>query len=237
MATHPTPDRPDSAIGEHAGARKQLETEYAVIGLNRLGASLARRLEAMGRTVLGIDENMGRVQEMAGAITRAVAPDATDEDALREIDITAFHTVIVAVENDFEGATLITASLKKMGIPMAIRQANTNRHRDLLLRVGADRVILPYEDSGERLAEELVNPGMLERMRLEPDQSLVKVLCPESLVGKAAADQDARHVTLVLILRGDDRILAPDASTRIAAGDVLFIAGDSRPLRSLLEAA
>jgi trk system potassium uptake protein len=216
-------------------ARKQIETEYAVIGLNRLGASLARRLEAMGRTVVGIDENMGRVQELADEITRAVALDATDEDALREIDITAFQTVIVAVENDFEGATLITASLKKMGIPMVISQANTNRHRDVLLRVGADQVILPYEDSGERLAEELVNPGMLERMSLGADQSLVKVICPDGLVGKATADLDARHVTLVLILRGEELILAPDASTRIAAGDVLFVAGESRPLRNLLE--
>lgn len=217
--------------------KRQVETEYVVIGLNRLGASLARRLEAMGASVLGIDENMSRVQDLADEISRAVALDATDEDALREVDITAFKTVIVAVENDFEGATLITASLKKMGIPTVISQANTDRHRDVLLAVGADRVILPYEDSGKRLAEELVNPGLLERMSLGPDQSIVKVRCPAGLAGKQAGDLEAKHVTLVLIVRGNELILAPDATTNIAAGDLLFVAGETRPLRQLLEQA
>ena len=56
----------------------QSEKEFAVIGLGRFGGSLARRLEAMGHTVLGVDIDMARVQEIADDITSAVALDATD---------------------------------------------------------------------------------------------------------------------------------------------------------------
>ena len=43
--------------------RGQPEKEFAVIGLGRFGGSLARRLEGMGHTVLGVDIDMARVQE------------------------------------------------------------------------------------------------------------------------------------------------------------------------------
>ena len=46
-------------------SRKQVEKEFAVIGLGRFGGSLARRLEGMGHTVLGVDSDMARVQEIA----------------------------------------------------------------------------------------------------------------------------------------------------------------------------
>ena len=56
------------------GGKGQATKEFAVIGLGHFGVSLARRLEAMGHTVLGIDSDMARVQaiadmtEMAGVI-------------------------------------------------------------------------------------------------------------------------------------------------------------------------
>ncbi len=68
--------------------RGQTEKEFAVIGLGRFGASLARRLEAMGHIVLGVDRDMARVHAIADDITSTVALDATHEDALQEVDIT-----------------------------------------------------------------------------------------------------------------------------------------------------
>jgi len=49
----------------------QAKKEFAVIGLGHFGASLARRLEAMGHTVLGIDSDGARVtgvRTAAGAL-------------------------------------------------------------------------------------------------------------------------------------------------------------------------
>ena len=63
-------------------AKGQSEKEFAVIGLGRFGASLARRLETMGHTVLGVDGDLARVQAISDDITSAVAIDVTNEDAL-----------------------------------------------------------------------------------------------------------------------------------------------------------
>ena len=98
--------------------------------------------------MLGIDIDPRLVKEIADEITEAVVLDATDEEALRQVDITAFQTVVVTISDNFEANALITSTLKQLGIPNVISVSNTDRHREILLRIGADRVILPEEESG-----------------------------------------------------------------------------------------
>ena len=127
------------------------QQEYAVIGLGGFGGTLARRLEAMGHMVLGVDSNVARVQDIADEITSAVALDATIEDALQEVDITAFDTVVVALGHAFEASALVTSYLKEVGIRRVICTTETRRHQKILLRIGA-----PH---GGREREERDGPG------------------------------------------------------------------------------
>jgi trk system potassium uptake protein TrkA len=211
-----------------------VEKEFAVIGLGRFGASLARRLGAMGHLVLGVDRDIARVQDLSDEISSAIALDATFGDALQEVDIAAFGTVIVAIGEDFEASALVTAYLKDLGISQVICLAQTRRHRDILFRIGADQVIVPDEDSGVRLAEVLAAPGMLERVALDTDNSLVEFKAPTSLVGQPATSLSRYDVRVLLIQRQGRLIPCPGAETRLEAGDTLFTVG----LRQkLLEAA
>jgi trk system potassium uptake protein TrkA len=199
--------------------------EFAVIGLGRFGASLARRLEEMGHIVLGVDRDMARVQAIADDITSAIALDATNEDALQEVDITSFSTVVVGIGDDFESSALITATLKSLGIPRVICLAETGRHRDLLLRIGADQVILSDEDSGVRLAETLSAPNLLERVLLDADHSLTEFKAPGSLVGQPVGSLARYDVTVVLIQRQQRLLPCPGAETRLEQDDTIFAVG------------
>jgi trk system potassium uptake protein TrkA len=210
--------------------KKNKEKEFAIIGLGRFGRSLARRLETLGHPVLGIDIDPRSIKNLADEIAEAVLLDATDEDALRQIDITAFRTVVVAVTGNFEANALITSTLKKLGIPRVISESNSERHREILLRIGADRVILPDEESGFQLAEELSIPGMLDTLRLSQDYSLIEIKTPTGLIGKGLDACERYEVVVVLILRGDDLIINPDQSTRFLPDDILVLVGEKRQL-------
>jgi trk system potassium uptake protein TrkA len=212
----------------------QAEKEFAVIGLGSFGASLARRLEEMGHVVLGVDSDMAHVQAIADDITSAVALDATNEDALQEVDITSFNTVVVAIGDDFESSALITATLKGLGIPRVICLSQTARHRDLLLRIGANQVILSDEESGVRLAETLSAPHMLERVLLDADHSLTEFRVPGSLVGEPVGNLRHYDVTVVLIQRQQTLLPCPDAQTRLEQDDTFFAVG---PREQLLQIA
>jgi trk system potassium uptake protein TrkA len=211
-------------------AKGQPEREFAVIGLGHFGASLARRLEAMGHVVLGVDSDMARVQAIADDITSAVALDVTNEDALQEVDIASFGVVIIAMGDDFEASALIAAYLKGQGIARVICLAETARHRDILLRIGADQVILSDEDSGVRLAETLAAPTMLERVLLDADHSLAELKTPASLVTQPVSNL-ARHDVSVLLIQGQDRLVpCPSPETRLEQGDTLFVVGQRAKL-------
>jgi trk system potassium uptake protein len=206
------------------------DKEFAIIGLGRFGSSLARHLETLGHSILGIDIDPHLVKEISEDITEAVVLDATDEDALREVDITSFQTVVVSISGNFENNAIITSTLKKLGIPHVISESNTSRHRDILLRIGADRVILPHEESGYQLAEELSIPGMLEIMHLSPDYSLIEIKTPQGLVGKGIDKCDDFGVILVLMLRGDELIINPDQTTRFSPEDIIVLVGEKHNL-------
>jgi len=214
--------------------RKDKQNEFAVIGLGRFGASLARRLESMGHIVLGIDRDMARVQEISDDITSAVTLDATIEAALEEVDIASFGTVIVAIGDDFEANALVSAYLKGQGIPRVIALAQTSRHRDLLLRIGADQVILSDEDSGTRLAETLATPNMMERVVLDASHSLTELKVPASLVGQPVTVLGQYGITVLVIQRPDYVLPQPGAETRMEQGDTIFAVG---PREKLLEVA
>jgi trk/ktr system potassium uptake protein len=204
--------------------------EIAIIGLGRFGSTLARRLESLGHPVLGIDNDPAMVKELADEITEAVILDATDEDALRQVDITAFRTVVVAISRNFEANALITSTLKKWGVANVISQSNTDRHREILSRIGADRVILPDEASGYRLADELSIPGMLEQLHLSQDYSLIEIRSPQSIVGQGIEACEPYQVIVLLILRGNDLIINPDQTTRFLPEDILLLVGEKRQL-------
>ncbi len=214
-------------------ARRPSESEFAVIGLGRFGASLARRLDAMGHLVLGVDSDMARVQDIADDITSAIALDVTDEDALQEVDIASFGTVIIAVEDDFEATALITAYLEGLGIERVICLAGTRRHRDILTRIGADQVLLSDEDSGVRLAETLATPNMIERALLDADHSLVEMKAPSSLVTQPVSDLANQDVSVLLIRWRDQLIPCPTGETRLEQDDTLFVVGEREKLLDL----
>lgn len=210
--------------------KKIKDNEFAIIGLGRFGGSLARRLETLGHPVLGIDIDPRIVKEIADELTEAVVLDAMDEEALQQVDITAFQTVVVAISDNFEANALITSTLKGLGIPHVISESNSRRHREILLRIGADRVILPKEESGYQVADELSIPGMLERLHLSQDFSLIEIKIPRALVGKGIEVCEPYEVNIVLILRGDELILNPDRSAQFSPEDILVLVGEKRRL-------
>jgi trk system potassium uptake protein TrkA len=215
--------------------RRRRQTEYAIIGLGRFGASLANALMESGNNVLGIDNDPQLVQRISDEITHAAILDATDEEALREIDITSFDTVIVAIGADFESNLLTTVALKSLGVRHVISKAVTRRQREILLRVGADRVVQPEFDAGRRLAEELMAPTVLERVHLGPNFSVVELQTPGTLSQQTLAQLDLRArlgVTVLVIKRDDQLIVSPPADTVLLDGDLLLVLGENDALQA-----
>ena len=211
-------------------ARKQNNIDIAVIGLGRFGSSLALRLTALGNHVLGCDRDPETVKALADDIAEAVILDAQDEDALQMVGITSFNTVVVALSHDFEYNALVTASLKKMGVPHVISVADSQRHREILTAIGADRVILPQEEAASQLAEEFSAPGILEILNLDPVYRLIEIKTPAGLNGKPFQLATKFDISLLLIIREGDLIVSPEDSIILNKEDILVLVGQQKNL-------
>jgi len=202
--------------------------EFIVIGLGRFGTSLAMTLNAYGHDVLAIDSDPKRVQQVSQVLPHVIQLDATNIEALREVGSEAFDTGVVCIGNDLEANLLATVSLSKLGVRRVIAKARTTTQHDILLKVGADEVVLPEHEAGVRLARKLAAVDFVDFMELTEDTGVVEIVTPEQFVGKSLRETEIRQrykLTIVAIRRGEAVIISPGASEVIQEDDILVVLG------------
>lgn len=219
--------------------------DFAVIGLGRFGMSICQTLRELGHSVLGIDRDMKRVQEMRPFVTDAVQLDATDEEALRGIDITSYNAVVVAIGVDLESSILVTLVLKEIGAKRVLAKAGSGLQQRVLTKVGADMVVFPEEEGGYRLAHSLVYPAINDFIDLGEDFLILEVAAKPEWRGKSLAElglagsprkeagSDYQGLQVQIIRRGRRLICGPDPEERLEAGDVLAVVGKHKDLEVL----
>ena len=203
--------------------------QYAVIGLGRFGTSIARRLYEAGQEVLGIDVNEERVEDAELFVTHAVVADTTEEKALTSIGISNFDCAIVAIGNDMQSSILTVSLLKELGIKKVIAKALGKRHGQVLEKVGADWIIYPERDMGERVANQLLSPNMLNYIELSKEHSIEEIMIPSKMAEKSLRDLDIRanyNVSVIAIVREGEIIISPSPDQIIHKEDLLVMIGN-----------
>lgn len=217
-------------------SRKEHINEYAVIGLGRFGRSLASDLTRRGASVLGIDRDAELVQRYADEITDTAILDSTDEAALREVDLMSYKTVVVAIGNNFEASLITTSILKSFGVPTVIAKAQTRRQKDILLRMGANRVVLPEYEAGQLLAHELTHPGVIDQFDLGPGYTISELTLPPRWAGLALSDVGLRAkygATALVVKRGNDVNVVPPSGFVLEASDIVVIVGTHKAIEEI----
>lgn len=210
--------------------------QFAVIGLGRFGSSLAGTLVKMGHEVLAIDSDEKKVEELADVVTQAVQADALEESSLKSLGISNFDVVVVAIGQDIQSNILVTLMLKELGVKKVVAKASTELQGKVLQKIGADVVVFPERDMGERVAWWLVSRNIIDMINVSSDYSLVELSAPSEIVGKTLLESALRKrygITLLAIRRGNDFIISPGARQVIDQGDILIVIGSNDRLKDL----
>jgi trk system potassium uptake protein TrkA len=214
--------------------------QFAVIGLGRFGQSVCRTLFEHGHEVLALDtsEELTRDVHAAGIATHVIQADSTEIQALQEVDIQEFDTVVVAIGSDLEASVLTVLNLLDLGVKQIVAKASYDRHGQVLERVGgsAIRVIYPERQMGERLANSISGADILETIELSPDYSITEIHPPREWIGKSLAEVQLRPrygVTVIAIKSGRDLKVSPSGEERFHAGDVITMVGPNDRLDTL----
>lgn len=209
---------------------------YIVIGLGRFGSEAAKRLCELGCEVLAIDRDNDLVQHISNEVTQAVVGDARDKGVLRALGAADFDCAIVAIGDSLGDSVLATMNLKELGVPYVVCKAHDETHRQVLLKLGADRVVIPEQEQANRLARNLSSPNVLEYIELSDDFGIIEVPAPALWVGKSLKNLNVRAklgVNIIAIRQPESINVSPGADYEIQPGDVMVVLGDTDALTAV----
>lgn len=209
-----------------------------VIGLGYFGQAVARELIRMGNEVTVIEKNPTLVEEFRDFVEDLRCADATDENVLRNLGIPHYDACVVATGTDLGSSILITATLKELGARFIAAKAVTERQARILEKIGADLIVFPELEAGERLAHQLLSPGRISAyLELDPDWSLEELEAPKWMHNKKLKDLDLRRkygVTVIAIKRNGTMHPNPGGEDEIRPKDHLLIFGRNEDLERIL---
>jgi trk system potassium uptake protein TrkA len=215
-----------------------MSRQFLVVGLGRLGISMVATLDSLQHEVLGIDKREDVIQKVADDVPNVnlVVADATDEDAMRGLNVEGFDAAAVMIgEDHVEANILATATLKEAGVPSIVARATGRIHARVLERVGADRVLQPELEIGEQLARSMASPALLDYVDFGEDEAIIEASVPPDWLDKSltelALSREKGHTFGAHKPLGGPGIL-PHGDTVLREGDVLVVGGPKKALDS-----
>ena len=209
---------------------------YIVIGLGKFGSKAAKRLYELGCEVLAIDRNGDLVQPLSSQVTQAVVADARDKDVLRALGVKDFECAIVAIGDNLADSVLATMNLKELGVPHIVCKAHDETHRQVLIKLGADQVVIPEHEQADRLAKNLSSPNVLDYIELSDEYGIIEVPVPKRWIDKTLIELNVRAklgVNIIAIKRDSKINVSPGADYRLLEGDILVVLGDTNALSTV----
>jgi len=224
---------------------KEKDKIFAVIGLGVFGLKVCEVMAERGGRVIAIDKDPALIEKVKDIATQSILLDSTDETAMNQIPFADISVAIVAIGEHIEASILTTAILKRQGIPYIVARAVTEIHHQVLRQVGADEVVNIEIEEGQRIAQRLISPEILDRISVTENISVAEVYVPKDFLGKTLAKLNIRnkmHVNIVAILRTNlsvdeegnpvktDNAVFPDAAEILQESDIMLIVGKNEDL-------
>jgi trk system potassium uptake protein TrkA len=216
---------------------------FVVVGLGTFGLTVASELLKKGCQVTAIDKNEKKVELASEFAIDVIIADGRDKKPLEEAGVSSADAAIVSIGEDLEASFLITLHLKELGIDWIVTKASSPSQGEILEKIGADRIIYPEEEMAKKLAEQLLNPSIINYLQLNDKVGIMESETPDPFIGKTPKGLSLRNkygLNLIAIKRKikeknaaevvEDLIVVPSSDEKIKEGDTLIVIGDQKAL-------
>lgn len=179
---------------------------YAVFGLGRYGAAVARELVENGMEVIAVDSEQKIVNDAAAYLPICKCADVSDAEVISRLGIGSVDTAIVCMASNLGASVMAVTLCKQAGVKTVIAKCANEMQQKILLRVGADQVVFPENESGIRLAKNLLSSGFIDMISLSKDVSIVEIDVKKEWIGKSLVELNLRKkhgINVVAIKKGE----------------------------------
>ncbi|MBQ2839134.1 MAG: TrkA family potassium uptake protein [Muribaculaceae bacterium] len=131
--------------------------KYLIIGLGNFGSTLAATLTDMGHSVIGVDCNEHRIEDIKERIDLAYIMDATERASLRSLPLDEIDCVIVAIGQSMDSSLRAVASLKELKVTNIIARALDTTHSSILRAMNIKKILIPESYAARIFAEKIIS--------------------------------------------------------------------------------
>lgn len=204
---------------------KEFVKNVTIIGGGSVGLKLAKSLEDLKLNLKIIEKDEERCHLLAEQLERAliIQGDGTDLELLNEEDIGS-SDVVVSVTNNDEKNLLCSLLVKQLGVKRVISRVTKDNNICLFEKVGVDIAISSKTASLNEIKSNLcgTNMGILATVE-QGKGEVLRILLAEDFETIRIMDLKLPAKGIVGIIQRRNRIIIPNGTTQLMAGDNLIV--------------
>jgi voltage-gated potassium channel len=225
-----------------------LRNHMVVCGFGRMGRLVCEEFSAQGLPFVLIERLPQALEAFHMPHGIPLQGDATSDEILRQAGVERARALVTAAASDADNL-YITMSARLLNDKLLIvARAEDDAAEAKLVRAGASRVVSPYAIGGQRVAQAVLRPNVLDFIELATRSEHLELQIEETevkggsaLVGQALKDSQVRQelgIIIVAIKKPHGKMMFnPAPYSVIEAGDLLITLGHRQQLDRLEEMA
>ncbi len=225
-----------------------LKNHYIVCGYGRMGKKICEVLSKNRAQFVVIEKNPEEVEKLREQGLLYVEGDATEDETLNLAGIKQAKGLVAALPTEADNVfATLSARVLNPNI-FIVARAVEEETESKLIKAGANRVVKPYEIGGNRMAQVLLRPGLVDFIEiiardrpLDLNVEEITVTRGSKIVNTTLAQSPIRkelNVIIIAIFRQDGQVIYnPQSNTVIKENDRLIVIGEEKNIKELTKLA
>jgi voltage-gated potassium channel len=221
-----------------------LKDHYIICGFGRIGALICKEFAAKPIPFLVIEKHPEVHEKLHHEEYLHIRGDATEDETLLRAGIKRAKGLISVVTSDTENV-YITLTARGLNPDLYILARSGEEGSEIKLRrAGANKVVSPYVIGGNRMAQAILRPSVVDfieiatgREHLELQMEEIHIPADSGFVGENLASSGFRRETGVIIIgikkATGKMVFNPESHTHMESGDTLIVLGEPGAIEKL----
>jgi voltage-gated potassium channel len=221
-----------------------MKGHFIIVGYGRVGQMVFSEFCRQDVPSVIIENDPQMLPALHKNCPLAVEGSAIEDEVLLAAGIQTARGLVSTIPNESDSVYIALTARQLNPKLYVIARADSKAMEKKLLRAGADRVVIPHEIGGKRLALACLRPNVVDFMSMEASGGKlglsieeIEVPTQSPIAGQSLRHSDLRAkygVTVVGIKKQQgDLELDPSGDIIIETGDVLVLIGKSDALENL----
>ncbi|MGC8579985.1 MAG: potassium channel family protein [bacterium] len=217
-------------------AIENIKGHYILCGLGRIGSIVASKLKAKNIPFIAIDKDPGVLGSVEMNEYLFIQGDGTDEEILKRAGIERAKGLITVMANDADNVYAILTARDLNPSLYIISRAGENTSIAKLYKAGANRVISPYIIGGEKIAQSVMKPNVIDFMEFATAETNFELKIEELIIqdgselhGKTVEQAKIRQlhdITIIAVRKPNGEfVYNPSPQFVLSKDDILIAVG------------